>query len=100
MPVELTSLIAIGGFLVALVGGVITRDRYMASQIQRGDSRLHERIDRIREDYVKREDLDGHIERLEKGVRDVREDLKEHSRETNRRLDTILSAIGSVHPRD
>ncbi|MGZ2487984.1 hypothetical protein ACVITL_006569 [Rhizobium pisi] len=43
--------------------------------------------------YVRRSDLDGHIHRLESNIKDLREEHREMSKETTRRLDAIIASL-------
>lgn len=110
MVVEWSVLIGFAGLIVVIVGGVIARDRAItnmihtnheetAKAIKEGDDGLHERINRTRDDmsnhYVKRTDLDGHLQRIEKGVAEMRTEMREERRDTNQRLDAVLAAISS-----
>ncbi|MCC4243432.1 hypothetical protein [Stappia indica] len=79
--------------LVTMIGGIIARDRQLARMIQDGDEKLHDRINRVREDMVHRSDLDGHIQRLDKSVGELRSDVKEQGKETTRRLDTLVTLL-------
>lgn len=108
MVVEISVLIGLCGIAVVVIGGVIARDRQITNMIHKnheelnaaigdGDEKLHERINRTRDDmsnlYVKRTDLDGHLQRIEKSVTDMRQEMREERRDTNSRLDAVLSAI-------
>lgn len=79
--------------LVTVIGGIIARDRQLARMIQDGDEKLHDRINRVREDMVHRSDLDSHIQRLDKSVGELRSDVKEQGKETTRRLDTLVTLL-------
>lgn len=48
------------------------------------------KLDTIERDYVRRDDNDGKIERIERGVTEVRVDIKE----TNAMLIRVLVALG------
>ena len=113
MEVDWAVVIGFGGLLVAIIGGVIARDRQLTNMIhkqaeeqtkasQAGDEVLHERINRTREDisngYVRRSDLDGHLSRIEQRISEMRQDMKEERRETNARLDAILGAVRDGKP--
>lgn len=82
--------------VVALVGGLVTRDRQMANQIRAGDDRLHERINRTRDEYVRRDDLDGQIRRLESSVTDMRDEMRHSSTEINKRFDSVMETLGKL----
>lgn len=110
MVVEWSVLIGLAGLVLAIVGGVIARDRAIvrmihtnhdetAKAIKEGDDRLHERINETRDDmsnsYVKRTDLDGHLQRIEKSVTEMRQEMRAERRDTNKRLDAVLAAISN-----
>ncbi|MBX5154530.1 hypothetical protein HJB78_26800 [Rhizobium lentis] len=51
------------------------------------------RLNRIRDEYVRRSDLDGRVHRLESSIKDLREEHRETSKETTRRLDAIIASL-------
>ena len=85
----------IGAFIgiVGLIGGIIARDRQLTTLIKTGDDQLHERINRTRDDYVRRDDLAQNNARISDDLRQLREELHKSREEQNRRLDVILTAI-------
>ncbi len=92
MSIELTfTLIAIGLTVVGLIGGIIVRDRQVMKAISDGDNVLHVRINKVQSEYVRRDDLNGHIQSIENSVNQMREE----QRETNRRIDQLLTAMSS-----
>lgn len=108
MVIEWSVLIGVVGLVVAIVGGVIARDRAIVKMIhnnhdeaskaiKEGDDMLHERVNRTRDEmhdqFVRRADLDGNLSRIEKGVTDLRAEMQTERRETNSRLDAVLQAV-------
>ncbi len=92
MSIELTfTLIGIGLTVVAIIGGIIVRDRQVMKAIADGDNVLHARVTRVQEEYVRRDDLNGHISSIENSVNQMREE----QRETNRRIDALLTAMSN-----
>ncbi|QDP56573.1 MAG: hypothetical protein GOVbin2380_8 [Prokaryotic dsDNA virus sp.] len=75
--------------LFSVIGGMIVRDRQVMKSINEGDEKLHERINKVQSEYVRRDDLNGHISSIEKSVHEMREE----QRETNRRIDALLTAM-------
>ncbi len=73
---------------LALVAALIGSFRNLAARISTGSRELHRRIDRVKDDYVRRDDLDGHIQRLDGNLRDLREEMREYHKQ-------ILSALNS-----
>ena len=75
--------------LIGLVGGIVARDRQLMSEIAKGDEKLHDKIAKMQSDYVRRDDLNGHIQSIENSV----DQMREEQRETNRRIDVLLTAL-------
>ena len=76
-------------FIIALIASF----RSLAASIKTGDDALHERINRTRDDYVRRVDLNGHINQLRDGMKELKEESRESAKETNKRLDQVLAAL-------
>ena len=76
-------------FIIALIASF----RSLSASIKTGDDALHERINRTRDDYVRRVDLDGHINQLRDGMKELKEESRESAKETNKRLDQVLAAL-------
>lgn len=81
----LSLLIFIGGIAYAAFRAVGLRIdsavRELRSAVSAGDSELHSRINRLREDvsdnYVRRIDLESHMKRTDEMLREMRNDQKE-----------------------
>lgn len=108
--ISVTFFLTFGGLLLGafyrIVGKIESGDRDLSTKIDResaalsggmkaADDALHERVNRVRDEYVRRTDLDGHIQRLEKNVDDLRKDIKQSRSEMNERLDRIITAMAS-----
>lgn len=78
-----------GTFTVALIATF----RSLSSSIRDGDNQLHERVNRVRDEYVRRVDLDDHVKQLRDSVRELRDETREASRGTNTRLDQVLAVL-------
>lgn len=85
----------IGAFvaIVSLVGGIIARDRNLMQSINEGDKRVETKVDDIRRDYVRRDDLDKHLMAIESNIKLIREENKESAR----RLDSFLNMLRNKH---
>ena len=66
---------------VTFVSALIGAFRTLASRTADGDKDLHNRIDEVQEKYVRRDDLDGHIQRLESTIKDLREETRENHKQ-------------------
>jgi hypothetical protein len=76
-------------FIIALIASF----RSLAASIKAGDDQLHERINRVRDEYVRRVDLDGHVSQLREGMKELKDETRESTRETNKRLDQVLAVL-------
>jgi hypothetical protein len=87
MDVDLKWIIGLSvGLLVSFTGMIIA-----------AFNNLHSRINRIRDelgsDFVRKDDLDGHLGRIEKNINDLRSEAREAQKETHRRLDSIIGSV-------
>lgn len=88
------------GIGLTLAGLCFAYGRYVYSMITDGHKELHHRINTVRDEYVKRADLDAHLNRYDVRMRELRDevradvkDLKEEMKGTNQRLDVIMSKL-------
>ena len=81
--------IGVGISLAALIGGIMVRDRQVMKTIEQGDQVLHGRINDVKEDYVRRDDLVSHVKPMETMVALLRDE----QRATNRRIDKLLAIL-------
>lgn len=79
--------------VVSLIIALIASFRSLASSIKTGDDALHERINSTRDDYVRRVDLDGHVNQLRDGMKELKEEMRESAREMNKRLYQVLAFL-------
>lgn len=103
-PEELRWLIGIALTVTGLVAGIAgTAFRAMSAKLDRvaekmaqemkiGDDTLHKRVNdtnkEIADRYVRRDDLEGHLERIDGTMREIRGDLKELIRQGGGRRPT------------
>lgn len=90
-----TEVLAWLASVAALVGGAIVRDRQVMKAITDGDKELHARVNDVRDEYVRRDDLDGHLVRLERSMQAIVEGQKE----TNKRIDELLVSLAGQQRR-
>lgn len=99
MQVDIMQIIPWGLTVLGLVSAAIVRDRYVMDKIaqkshetrEHADTRvdaLHARINDIKDDYVRRDDLAGHLERID----DTLKGLREEQRKNN---ETVLLALAT-----
>lgn len=66
---------------VTLVTAVIAAFRNLANRISTGNRDLHKRVDDVKDKYVRRDDLDGHITRIERNLQEIRDENRENHRQ-------------------
>ena len=66
---------------LALVTTIIAAFRNLANRISVGNRDLHKRVDDVKDKYVRRDDLDGHILRIDQNVRELRDEMRENHRQ-------------------
>lgn len=82
MESDLRWVIGIGVSLtVTLVTALIAAFRNLANRISTGNRDLHKRVDDVKDKYVRRDDLDGHILRIDQNVRELRDEMRENHRQ-------------------
>jgi hypothetical protein len=65
------------------------------SSLQKLEHDMHEQINEVKRDYVRRSDLDGHITRLGEDVRQIRAEMLRAHEVTSTRLDAVLAALAA-----
>lgn len=81
------------GIAVTFGLALIAAFRSLSSSMKAGDDALHERINRTRDDYVRRVDLDGHVSQLREGMKELKDETRDSAKETNKRLDQVLAVL-------
>jgi len=83
---------------LTIIGALLAAFYRLSDAIKKGDDALHERVNDVRDQYVRRSDLDGHMARIDGSMRDMRADMKEQHRDTQQRLDSVLTALKCAIP--
>ena len=99
-------ILSFSGTIITAFSNLSTRikkgDDALAALQKQEDDRLHERINRVRDEYVRRDDLDKDITMLERGLdqlrnemrettKSLREDMRANTAATNDRLDKLIA---------
>ncbi|MEP5730348.1 MAG: hypothetical protein ABJL67_13380 [Sulfitobacter sp.] len=63
--------------LLFIVGTLIASFRSLAARISRCTGELHGRIDDVKEKYVRRDDLDSHLRRLDESIVELRREVRD-----------------------
>lgn len=83
--------ISLGALFAVGVGMLITTFRILQNQI----NALHERINRVRDEYVRRVDLDSRLQHVDKTLEKLALDMKEGRLELSGRFDALILAVAS-----
>ena len=97
-------LLGVGAVLTPFAIAAMARDRALMSTIARGKEdaatmiqtqagQLHERINRVRDEYVRRDDLEGHMTRTDKQRDDMRGELRRMAENTEKRLEELRKLL-------
>jgi uncharacterized protein YlxW (UPF0749 family) len=100
-------LVAISGGVIGLltvVGGIIVRDRALIAmftamvqtardEAEKEAKTLHERINRVRDEYTRRSDLDQHVTSMQSSIQNLAAEVRTHTSQTNQRLDALVAVL-------
>jgi len=88
---DIGNWIALGGLFAVGVSMLIATFRILQNQI----NALHERVNRVRDEYVRRIDLDSRLAHVDKSLEKLGSDVKEGQREIAGRFDALILAVAS-----
>jgi len=91
--IAVTSTLGWGSILAGAFWKLVSMVRHLHDETDRSSKELHARINQVRADTVHKSDLDGHLSRLSSDMREMRQEHREATKDTNARLDALLSAI-------
>lgn len=77
--------------LITMIGGLIARDRQVHSRIETGDADNMKKIEEIKRDYVRRDDLKDHLQAIEKSISQSRDE----QRDLTRRIDNFIATMSN-----
>ncbi len=61
--------------------------------VKMGGDVAHDRINRVRDEYVRRDDLQGHLVRIDKQFDEMRDQIRRGQESTERKLDKIENLL-------
>lgn len=78
MDPDLKWVIGIGVTVITFIIGLIAGSfRNLAGRITNNTAALHKRIDTVKDTYVRRDDLESHLQRIDSNIRDLRQEMRE-----------------------
>lgn len=69
------------GVTVTLITALIGAFRNLANRISANDKEINARVDAVKDNYVRRDDLDGHLARIDKRLEQLAEEMRENHRQ-------------------
>ena len=82
-----------GSILWAIAKRHLDAMKALHDEIDAKHNRLSGELRQVRDEYVKRSELDGHIQRLGSDVRELRNEVRQSNEATTARLDALLVAL-------
>lgn len=77
MDKDIQWLIGISAGLFTFFGGtLIATFRSLTAAREAGDNTLHDRINRVRDEYVRRVDHDGQLTRTDDAIKELRDEMR------------------------
>ena len=93
--IAVTLTLGWGTILIGAFWRLVSMIRHVEDEVGNNSKDLHARINRVREDTVQKSDLDAHLNRLLNDMREIRDEHRQSRKDTNARLDALLSAIAN-----
>jgi len=93
--IAVTLTLGWGTIMIGAFWRLVSMIRRVEDEVNGNSKELHARINRVREDTVQKSDLDGHLNRLLNDMREIRDEHRQSRKDTNARLDALLSAIAN-----
>ena len=82
--------LAIGGFLLTLIGGIIVRDRQVSKRISDGNEKLHDRIDEVKDtmnsDFARKDDVRESVRRVERSIETLGTEMRQNHKDLTQLL--------------
>ena len=94
-----TAGVAVTAWLYARISGVHGRIDTVTNHMTAEDNKLHGRIDAVRDQYVRREDLDARMSRIEAGQDRLLQKFEEHGQSTRHKMNNIEQVLVRVDER-
>lgn len=96
-------LIGIGTLLTPVVLAAMARDRQVGRIITEAKDglrqdveKVHDRVNRVRDEFVRRDDLAAHLDRIDKSFDQVRQDFAAHAKHTDVKFGELKEILASI----
>lgn len=78
-------IMGFGSFCLALIGGVVFRDRQVAKRISDGNAAVHKRVDDMKDDinenFARKDDMKESIRRVERSIEGLGQELRQNHKD-------------------
>ncbi|WP_421782599.1 hypothetical protein [Kiloniella litopenaei] len=82
-------MVGVGGFIIAVIGQALVMVRWFNNRFDQAHSRINE----VKENYVRRDDHNKEVNRLEKDLEALRSDIRHGFAGVQSRLDLVNNSI-------
>lgn len=70
--------------------------KFLVGKIERGDTALHERVSKLQENALMRDEFDKHMKSFEKRMDRIDASLENHNVNINRRFDQLMLSLNAL----
>lgn len=91
--IELSDVLTILGIALGVGGAYFKLVKWMSSKLETELNSVHKRINDVRDQYVKRVDLDRDLTNLYAMLNSIKDDIRAQTDSVNQRLDRFLDAV-------
>ena len=78
-------LLTVGSFILALIGGIIVRDRQVSKRISDSSAKANDRIDTIKDDmnenFARKDDVRESVRRVERGIENLGQEMRQNHKD-------------------
>ncbi|MEQ9245374.1 MAG: hypothetical protein RLO21_05235 [Nitratireductor sp.] len=97
MSDEVKWLIGLAVGLSTFAFGAISTALYRLNSVMKAnDDKIHERINRVRDDYVRRDDLERHLQRMDKKLDKIDDRFEQMLKDQQEMNKAFLSAVQNL----
>lgn len=90
---EFSDVLTVVTILIGVSASYFKLAKWMTQKIDLELSQVHKRINEVRDEYVKRVDLDRDLTNLYAMLNSIKDDIRAQTNSVNQRLDKFLEAL-------
>lgn len=85
--------VAVWGIMRFLINRADIDKKHINDKLDEHVKALHDRVDKVRDEYAKKDDIDKELERIHQSIADSRNQVTVQIQSVNARLDSIMNAL-------